>query len=170
MIRRQLIIGYGNPLRGDDAMGRLVATQLQALGSQGSRTIRVEHQLVPELAEEIAQYDTVVFVDACAEHLPGTVRLRELRLPRDIGHPSYAEPGARAAFTHHVGPRELLTMAEILYGHVPRAFLMTLGGYDFGYREDVTAQARELVGEAVKMLSALLYLDAEGKLPFVAAA
>jgi Ni,Fe-hydrogenase maturation factor len=47
-----LVIGYGNELRGDDAIGQWVARAVAA------------HQLTPELAEDLAHTDYAVFVDA----------------------------------------------------------------------------------------------------------
>ena len=52
--QKALIIGYGNTLRGDDAVGQAAA---QALAGEaaiaGAETIAC-HQLTPELAERIA--------------------------------------------------------------------------------------------------------------------
>ena len=50
-----VIFGYGNPLRGDDAVGFLVARELEIrLTGTGVRVIST-HQLNPEHAEILAQ-------------------------------------------------------------------------------------------------------------------
>ncbi|MCK6544957.1 hydrogenase maturation protease [Myxococcota bacterium] len=58
---RWLVVGLGNPLRGDDGLGARVVELLS--GVEGLDT-RAEHGPTPELAEEIAHYARVVFVDA----------------------------------------------------------------------------------------------------------
>ena len=45
-----LVIGYGSPLRGDDAAGPLAARQLAQRGFEAIEA----HQLTPELAEKVA--------------------------------------------------------------------------------------------------------------------
>ena len=63
---RTLIIGYGNPLRSDDAFGwhasRLLA---QVLTGQDVDVITC-HQLTPELAEQLSRCRRAVFIDADA--------------------------------------------------------------------------------------------------------
>lgn len=59
-----LIIGYGNPLRGDDGLGWHVAQRLAAVLPQHRARIEVCHQLTPELAEPISRADLVIFIDA----------------------------------------------------------------------------------------------------------
>ncbi|MGF1587982.1 MAG: hydrogenase maturation protease [Pleurocapsa sp.] len=58
-----LVIGYGNTLRSDDGAGQSAANQIAAWGLPNVRSLAV-HQLTPELAEDIANADTVIFVDA----------------------------------------------------------------------------------------------------------
>ena len=53
-----LIIGYGSPLRGDDAAGPIAARQL---AQQGFHALDV-HQLTPELAEPVAKARMVPFI------------------------------------------------------------------------------------------------------------
>ena len=50
---RTLVIGYGNELRGDDAVGPLVARTAESWQRPGLRALAVQ-QLTPELAEDIA--------------------------------------------------------------------------------------------------------------------
>ena len=57
-----LVIGYGNTLRGDDAAG-VKAAELISRHHPEFEYIYL-HQLVPELAEQIAERDFVFFIDA----------------------------------------------------------------------------------------------------------
>jgi hypothetical protein len=61
---RPLVIGYGNPFRGDDAVGWLVAEAL--LGDQRADSLDVlaVHQLNPEHAVRVAEAARVVVVDS----------------------------------------------------------------------------------------------------------
>jgi hydrogenase maturation protease len=106
-----LIIGFGNPLRGDDAFGLRAAERIGG-------AIAV-HQLTPELMDPIARADRVLFLDATAEGAPGEIRHRPL------------EPRAEGAFTHHVTPEALLAGALALYGHAPEAEIITVSGANF---------------------------------------
>ena len=53
--RNRLVIGIGNPLRGDDGVGALLAEPV------GGRCVQ---QLTPELAAELAELEAVLFIDA----------------------------------------------------------------------------------------------------------
>ena len=68
-----LVIGYGNTLRGDDAAG------VHAAGLIAKRHPEIIcvclHQLVPELAEQIAECDIVFFIDAQKDITQTNVRL-----------------------------------------------------------------------------------------------
>ena len=94
---RPLILGYGNSLRGDDAVGPRLATILGGVAVQ---------QLVPELAERLAAEERVIFVDARADLAPGDVQL----MPVD----------GESASTHWCSPGSLLRLALEVYGKAPR--------------------------------------------------
>ena len=120
---RTLVIGYGSPIRGDDAIGPLAAERL-ATGPlpHGVRVVS-RHVLTAELAEDLAAVDRVVFLDATVEGEPGEVRVRDLA------------PDARAVSTmaHFHDPRELLAWCETLYGRTPQAWLVSVAGQSFDY-------------------------------------
>ena len=61
---RTLIIGYGNPLRGDDGVGWEVASRLAATIPEEAAHIMTVHQLTPELAESVSEAELVIFIDA----------------------------------------------------------------------------------------------------------
>jgi len=63
----RLVIGIGNPLRGDDGVGALLAEQaalFTAADPDGPVAVRSVQQLTPELAEELARLEAVLFIDA----------------------------------------------------------------------------------------------------------
>ena len=69
------IVGYGNPLRGDDGVGQEVATALlrqkNSAGGLASATIICAHQLLPEMALDISRSRFAVFIDAAHDGRPG---------------------------------------------------------------------------------------------------
>jgi len=135
---RTLIIGYGNPLRSDDAIGwhasRLLA---QALVGQDAEVITC-HQLTPELAEPLSQCRRAVFIDADAEGKPGEIHRR----------PARPQASTSSAFTHTCTPSGLLSSAQQLYGRRPQAIVITVTAQSFEFGDalsPVVAAALPLV-------------------------
>jgi hydrogenase maturation protease len=111
---RVLIIGYGNPLLGDDAFGFTAAERLKKLIGDPEIEVLSQHQLTPELMVPIARAEQVIFIDAAA--------------------PAPAVSSDRSAFTHHFTPANLVAGARALYGCAAEPTLLTTPGenFDFG--------------------------------------
>jgi hydrogenase maturation protease len=125
MMNSVLLIGIGNPLRGDDGAGALLAERMaQLFAARGLHVhLRIVQQLTPELALDIAaaEIDAVIFNDVAAT-----------QLPNDAIHVSWLDAGAASAsFSHHVAPATLLAYASALYGRCPTAWLVTVPGEVF---------------------------------------
>lgn len=117
MSRRPLVVAYGNRLRGDDAVGWVVADALADDLRMEKVDVVAVHQLSPELADDVSQASLVVFVDARLDptQLPGAIAVGVL------------EPDATAAsMTHHVDAGAVLALAHTLYGLAPRAFTVSV--------------------------------------------
>ncbi len=139
-----LIIGWGNPLRGDDALGWVAAERLTKLvGSEAE--VRVSHQLLPEFAEEISRSGLVVFIDAACDNERGEVRSERVE-PRC---------SASAAFSHQLDPAALLGMARRLYGSCPEAYLFSMGGRSFGYGEEQSPEVQSGLPELLERVRAV---------------
>jgi hydrogenase maturation protease len=124
-----LILGLGNPLRGDDGAGWRIASEL-ALGFDGRSIEAVPcHQLTPELAERLAAVKRVIFVDAAVGSQPGLVRCET------IPH----EPPPPSAFSHRLNPPVLLQFARKMFGVSPEAVQVTVTGQNFDYAENLSA-------------------------------
>ena len=106
-----LVIGYGNTLRGDDAVGRLVAEEVDRWNRPEVRAVSVT-QLLPELAENVAQAREVIFVDACGDADIADVRVKEL-----VGD------GGDSGQTHFAAPLDILRLAKTCFGRAPRCGL-----------------------------------------------
>jgi hydrogenase maturation protease len=139
-----LVIGYGNPLRGDDGLGWAAAQRLQATELPGRHVLACQ-QLTPDLAEALSQAEQVVFIDAAAEGEPGAVVIRSLP-------PAPVDPGA---FSHHVDPAGLLTLAERWYGHAPAATLITAAGRQFEFSETLSPPAEAALDHILRWVGAL---------------
>ena len=112
-----LVVGYGNPLRGDDGVGCHAAGVLAADPRLKGATVLARHQLTPELAADIAGASLVVLVDASVTGgAPGSVAVRSIQ-PRRDSPPSWS---------HHLDPAALAGLAHALYGHVPPMVLVSV--------------------------------------------
>jgi len=109
---RRLVIGLGNPDRGDDGVGRLVARLLQ--GRLGDDVLIMEQSGgAAELLETLRKADWVVLVDAMVSGAPiGSVR----RVDCAAGDPVPAKSGASS---HGLGVAEAIGLARAL-GCLPR--------------------------------------------------
>jgi hydrogenase maturation protease len=116
-----LVIGYGNTLRGDDGVGYQVSETVAEWQLPQVRSIAI-HQLLPELAADIAAVEIVVFVDAIVAIDSPT--------PDIAITPIFA--GEDATFSTHIfTPQLLLRMTQKLYRATPVAYLLTIPAIDF---------------------------------------
>jgi hydrogenase 3 maturation protease len=116
---RRLILACGNTLRSDDGIGPWLAQWAEEKFRDDSN-LRVvsRQQWTPDLAQDIAQAESILFIDCSIESEPGSVRMIEVR-------PSAAKQGLA---THHLSASELLTIARDLYNSPPaRAGLLSIG-------------------------------------------
>ena len=112
-----LVVGYGNALRGDDALGWHAVARLAADPRLDGARVIWQHQLTPELALDMAGSSLVVLVDAESGIEPGALSVRRLDRTAAGG----------AAMSHHVEPESLLVMARELYGSTPDAWIVSVG-------------------------------------------
>lgn len=127
---RTLIIGYGNPLRGDDGVGPAVAEVVAAWKIPDLRA-RAVAQLVPELVDDLKHAERVLFVDASQEYLAAPFTL------------SVVEPRAsRGVLGHFSDPGHLLALARDLEGHFPASWMLAIQVHSFAYGEEITEVAR----------------------------
>lgn len=143
---RVLIIGYGNPLRGDDGFGWHLARRLQKKCRDAEIEIIACHQLTPDLAEKISRAHDVIFADASNEPQADEVALRKLTDEQPTGND----------FSHHLNPPTLLKMARLLYDAKPRAaFLVTAPARELGYGEHLSPQMTAALDKASTRIVAL---------------
>jgi len=141
-----LVIGYGNPLRGDDGLGWYVAQELEREAWNPHVEVLVRCQLTLELAELISQKDLVIFVDAGAGDTPGKLTC----------NPVQPESNTSDFFTHHVDVSLLLACANQLYRKCPKAVALSITGQSFSYEVGLSALVLEALPELWERLTALI--------------
>lgn len=139
---RALVIGYGNPLRGDDGLGWRAAELLQARLPEAE--VIICQQMTPELAEPLSRAQRAAFVDVAVDRRPGSLAVEPLAPQMEAG----------LSFTHHFSPGILLSLAQKLYGHAPEAVLFSLGGQSFDHSETLSAPVAAALPELVRQVEA----------------
>lgn len=139
-----LVIGYGNELRGDDAVGAQVARTIANWDLPDVKAI-VTHQLLPELAVEIAKANYVIFVDACGkESCACNVQLTPISAQQ--------ENFSSGAFTHTHSAQGLLTLTQKVYGSLPLAWLLRVPTERFDFGEQLSSTAHRGIDQAVQTI------------------
>ena len=134
-----LIVGYGNPLRGDDGVGQAVARAFADEAAIDGVDALACHQLTPELAERFAAASKVVLIDAAAGREAGAVSVIPLQ----------PAPTPTSTLGHHVEPSQLLRMAQFLYGRSPEAYLVTVGAGSLALGEGLSAPVMAALPEVI---------------------
>jgi hydrogenase maturation protease len=135
-----LVIGYGNPLRGDDAAGQVVARSVEEWHVPNVKVLTLD-QLAPELAEDLARATTVFFVDASVDVTLGHPRVQEIQASESA-----------ISSSHHSSPKDLLSLTKQLYETIPRAYLIAIPTQSFDVREGLSAKAQYGVEKVLEYL------------------
>ena len=163
---KTLVIAYGNRDRQDDGAGWHILVQLAAqLGLQspelpgewtgnedGSLRLLYLYQLLPELAEDLIDYDQIIFVDA--HNSP--------ELPNLVFEP-ISPAWVHSAFTHHLSIGELLAITQTLYARCPAAWLLSVRGFEFEFSQVLSSQTGVLVSQAAELLCSHLHQEVPPK-------
>lgn len=138
---RAVLIALGNILRRDDGAAHRA---LELLGPVPDATIIDRIQLSPEMAEDIAEADTVVFIDADLE--PGETRIEPVAGPVAFSSP----------LAHSMSPEEVLEMSRRLFGFTGQAWLCRIPAEDFSAGEGLSDLAERNAQKAAGLLRAVL--------------
>lgn len=146
---RKLIIGYGNPLRGDDGVGWKAASILAAkIPSEAARVLTV-HQLTPELAEAVSRAELVIFVDASAGGRPGTWKCEEIK----------SQSTCTNSLAHSFDASALLACSRAIFNATPRALLVSIAGESFAIQDSLTLTVEALLPEVVNYIRRKVLFD-----------
>jgi hydrogenase maturation protease len=131
-------IAIGNTLREDDGVAHYA---LRLIEPGGQVRLLEVFQLTPELACEIASANLVFFLDAD----PSTTTT--VLAPIEIGY-AHSSPLA-----HSMSPADVVALARDLYAFAGKALLCRIPARQFGYGEELTAEAKAAACGAAKMMT-----------------
>ena len=149
----RLIIGIGNPSRGDDALGPLCITRLSELNlsalSLADVDLLTDFHLQVEYALDLAGRDEVIVIDAS---MNGTApfEFRALKI-NNLGNPE-------SSHTSHVLSPEAVLATCLRIGLTPpkRTFVLAIRGEVFELGEGLSPQAESNLTAAMAFLVAHL--------------
>ena len=138
-----LIFGYGNPSRGDDALGPLLLEQLQAVELSGVE-ILTDFQLQVEHALDLEDRELVLFIDAHLSCKP-PFAFTHLQAESD-----------RSYTTHAISPAAVLQVyQDIQHRPPPPSFLLGIRGERFELGEGLSGNAKANLDAALQFALAL---------------
>ncbi len=144
-----LIFAWGNPSRGDDALGPALIERLEAAVPRhpewGDVTLLTDFQLQPEHALDLEGRSRVLFVDASVS-CAAPFAFERIQPVRDFGYT-----------THAMKPEALLAVfRQITGGEPPPAWLLTVRGVSFELGEPLSSAAQSHLDAAVSHVESLL--------------
>ncbi|MDJ0570506.1 MAG: hydrogenase maturation protease [Pleurocapsa sp. MO_192.B19] len=144
-----LAIGYGNTLRSDDGAGQIVANKIAQWKLPQVQSLAV-HQLIPELAANIAQADVVIFIDAVATDSENPISFKIQQIPAEDDNIS---------FGHSCNPKSLLSCTKILYGKVVKAYWILIPAVNFDFGEEFSLLTQRGIDIALNQIKQLITQD-----------
>ena len=138
-----LIFTWGNPSRGDDALGPALSDMLEAhkreTGALTEVEVLTDFQLQIEHAVDLEDRDCIIFVDASVS-CAAPFEMELLAAERDD-----------TFTTHAMSPASLLSVYKQVNGNEPpTSWLLTIRAYEFGLGKEMTEQARQNLQQAFK--------------------
>jgi hydrogenase maturation protease len=141
-----LVVGYGNPLRGDDGLGpgaaALLADDPRLRGAQ----VLARHQLTPELASDFAEARLVILIDVNVVDRAGVVSVRRLD----------ETPSPESGSSHHTSPMDLAGLARELWGASPAVFIVSVGAASLEVGEGLSAPVQKSLPAVVEAVVAIM--------------
>ena len=145
-----LIFTWGNPSRGDDAIGPCIHDRLQAADLAGVDLL-TDYQLQIENALDLESRERILFVDASAS-AQAPFEFSTLQPDRDS---SYT--------THAMSPGALLSVFTQVNGQQPPpAFMLSVRGYEFGLGLPISGEAKRNTEMAYSFIIDLLKSESSG--------
>jgi hydrogenase maturation protease len=152
---KTLVFGYGNIDRQDDGVAwHVLLAVMQKLGidtsrvdenelplSSGDYEFHFQLQLMPEFAEDLGQFDRVVFIDAHTGNVP-----------EDVHQETILAAYQSSPFTHHMTASTLLSLCQVINGKVPEAVLVSVRGYEFEFTRTLSERTNVLADQAAQRI------------------
>jgi hydrogenase maturation protease len=141
-----LVIGYGNSLRSDDGAGQIVASKIASWNLPNVRSL-VVHQLTPELAEDLTNADTVIFVDAVISSKQNSEKIEIITLE---GDDKYLNLG------HTENPHSLLYLSKIIYNKIPKAYWILIPAINFEFGEKISDITKKGIEQSLEKIESII--------------
>ncbi|WP_341649827.1 hydrogenase maturation protease [Thauera humireducens] len=131
-----LVFGWGNPARGDDALGPLFVEAVEAMGLPGVECL-TDFQLQVEHALDLEGRSRVLFVDASVD------------APEPFGVEPVVARRDDSFTTHAMTPQAVLQVYRDLRGEPPPAWLLGMRGERWALGDPLSASARRHLDAAL---------------------
>jgi hydrogenase maturation protease len=161
--KKTIILGYGNPDRGDDGVAWYILKQIGQrfgklidIGSLENGFFSVKEnldlwfnlQLIPEVAEELTHYEKAFFIDAHTGEIKDDIKIVNIE-------PIFQN----SPFTHHLTPSSCLSLTFSLYGKYPKSTLVTVRGFEFNFSNELSTATTQLAKRAIKIIIRLIEIS-----------
>lgn len=143
-----LVVCYGNPTHGDNAIGSKVTNLIQALDLPSVEVCAVA-QLTPELSTKLATVDYAIFVDACYMKQAG-VKVSKLEAC------GLATAGS-SGWTHTMHPCSILALTQSVYAHHPQSWWVEVAAQTFETEHHLSPRANQSLQDAVEQIESLIH-------------
>lgn len=149
-----LVFVYGNPSRGDDALGPAVFDLLAKHRQEGDKLkafdLLIDFQLQIEHAVDLERRKAVIFIDASVS-CTAPYEFHQLQPVRDDSYTTHAmTPGSVLAVYQQINKQS-----------PPPAYLLTIRGYEFGLGQEMTQQAKMNLQQSYAFINKLLLTDSK---------
>jgi hydrogenase maturation protease len=138
-----LILGIGNPLRGDDGIGAHVCVQLEELNIPGI-SVQTTHQLHTEWIFTFQQYDAVLLVDASLSDHEVVIR------------PISTAAVSSSNLSHHMAASQIAALTSLIVGSSTLFFECAVPGDAFGLSDQLSEKGRMHADLAVASIKSWL--------------
>lgn len=150
MIAPVVVFAVGNPSRGDDAIGPVIAGRLESWlateGLAGQVEVIEDFQLNIEYALDLKGRELVLFIDA-GENTADPYFFKQIHASPEPSHS-----------THALEPPAVLQVYLQIEGHEPPpSFVLGVRGEHFELGEDISPAAQQRVEAALKLVERLLH-------------
>ena len=147
---KKIVIGIGNPLRGDDALGYVVVNAFNEKYGEGELAdVDCFHmqQLGLELLPYFEDCEVLIFVDASVKVDVGALQMELI------------EPGSMVdnPVSHFFDPETLLSSTYALYQAHPKTYLLSVGASDFEIREGLSEKIEASVPKVLEKIESILF-------------
>ena len=142
-----LVFAWGNPSRGDEALGPAVFDRLEQQKLPGVEVI-TDFQLQIEHSTDIANRAKVIFIDASLS----------AKAPYELAR---IYPEKDDSFTSHaMSPQSLLSISQqVNDSALPDCYMLAIRGYDFELGHEISSKAQENLERAYTKLYEFLTIS-----------